>query len=136
MRLLTIFLLLFAISLQADPSIKSDVVVEKESYTLVHESTYGVTNSYSLLIIEHHIESDNALLFHYGTCVGLIFEEHTAQNGFGPTADEYGLMIEANLGVDYKLKNHQTLSLKGTRSQNQLLDAMESRVQFKYFYQF
>jgi len=136
MKILTIFLLLFAISLHADHSVKSDIVLEKESYTLEHESTYGVANNYSMLSIEHQIETNSAILFHYGTCVGLIFEDYTAQNGFGPSADDYGLIIEANIGVDYQLENYQTLSLEGTRSQNQILDAMESRLQFNYLYKF
>ncbi len=136
MKFITLFLLMITFALHADSQLKSDVVIENESYALQHEFAYGVSNNYSLLSIEHQIQAENDLIFHYGTCVGLIVEDYTAQNGFGPNADEMGLIIEANLGVDYILQDYQTLSLEGSHSQNQLIDVAEQQIQFNYQYKF
>jgi len=136
MRLLTLMLFIFTLSLHADSTLQSDVVIEKESYALEHEFIYGVTNNYSLLSIEHQILAQGALLFHYGTCVGVVVEDYTATNGFGPNADEFGLVLEANVGLDYRLKEYQTITFECTHSEKKILDEAESRVNFRYQYKF
>ena len=135
MRLL-IFILLSTQLLQADPSIKSDIVLDNESYALKHESTYGVTNNYSTVSIEHQIRTANSFLIHYGTCVGVVIEDYAADNGFGPNAEAYGLMMQANIGVEYKLHDSQTLSFEGLLSQNQIINEAESQAKFRYQYRF
>ncbi len=82
--------------------------------------------------MEHQIHTDNALTLHYGTRLGVIFEDYTAANGFGPSSDQYGAVFEANLGLDYDIKRYQTLSLEGVRSQNELYNQIGSQVRFMY----
>ena len=132
MRFSTLFLLLFTLSLHADPSIKSAIVLDNESYALKHESTYGVTNNYAVVHLEHQIKAQDYLLLHYGTRLGLVIEDYTAENGFGPDAEAYGFVMQANIGMDYLLQNYQTLSLEGTHSQNQILSDAQSQVKLKY----
>ena len=136
MRLFILLLITLTLSLQADPSLKSNIVLENESYTLEHESTYGITNNYSLVSIEHHIKAANSLTFYYGTCLGFVTEDYTADNGFGPEAEEFGLVMETSIGIDYNFENYQSISLEGSHSQNKMLHDNENSTQVKYQYKF
>ena len=117
-------------------STRSTIVLDSENFELDHESAYGVTNSYSLFIAEHQIHADDCLVFYYGTKVGVVIEDHTAENGFGPNAEKYGTIIKANLGVNYDLRDYQKLSFEGSHSQNDLYRQIESRLKLRYQYRF
>ena len=136
MRLLTLFILLLTLSLYADPSVESNIVLDQESYSHAHESVYGVTNNYAVVSVAHQIKADGCLLFYYGTRLGLVMEDYAAQNGFGPDAEAYGLVMQANVGVDYLLQDYQTLSFEGSHSENKMIHDAESQVKFQYQLEF
>ncbi len=114
----------------------SKLVLDSESFVLDHESAYGVTNTYSFLMAEHQIHADRCLVFYYGTKIGFVIEDYTAENGFGQEAIEHGTIIEANLGVDYQIEKYQTLSFEGVHSQNELQNQIESQITVGYQYKF
>ena len=137
MKKFSLLLLLAATFLHAESdSARSTIVLDSENFKLDHESAYGVTNSYSFFVAEHQIHADDCLLFYYGTKVGVVIEDHTAENGFGQNAEKYGTIIKANLGVDYDLKDYQKLSFEGSHSQNDLHRQIESRLNLRYHYRF
>jgi len=136
MKLSILFLLLFTLSLHADPSLKSALVLDNENYALKHESTYGVTNNYAVVHVEHQIKAKDYLLFHYGTRFGLVIEDYTAENGFGPNAEAYGFVMQASVGMDYILQGYQTISLEGIHSKNQIVSNAQSKIRFKYQFKF
>ena len=137
MKKIILLLLFFTVLLYAEPDkATSKLVLESESFELDHESVYGVTNSYSFFVAEHHIHADDSLLFYYGTKVGFVIEDHTASNGFGPNTENYGTIFKANLGIDYDLKSLQKLSFKGSHSQDELHDHAESQIKIGYHYKF
>ena len=137
MKKASLFLLLITTLLYAEPEdVTSNLVLESESFALDHESEYGITNSYSFLIAEHQIHADRCLLFYYGTKVGFVIEDHTADNGFGPDTEQYGMIFRANMGINYDLKKFQKLSLEGSHSQDGLHQQVESLVQIGYQYKF
>ena len=132
------FLLLFVTTLFSADAEKanSKLVLDSESFILDHESAYGVTNTYSFLMAEHQIHADRCLVFYYGTKIGFVIEDYTAENGFGQDAAEHGTFIEANLGVDYQIKKYQTLSFEGSHTQNELQNQIGSQVTVGYQYKF
>ncbi len=137
MKKFSLILLLLTTFLYAETdNVTSKLFLDSESFELDHESAYGVTNSYSFLVMEHHIQTESALVLHYGTRVGVVFEDYTATNGFGPNSDQYGTIIEANLGFDYDIQEYQTLSFKGSRSQNDLEHLIGTQLRVMYEYKF
>ena len=133
-----IFLLLFltaTLSAQGD-DVQSNLVIEGESYTLNHELQYGLSNSYSFLVAEHQIHAEGCLLFYYGTKVGLVFEDYASPNGFGPTPDQYGIIIKANAGIKYSITDYQQLSFEGSHTQEQIHHDPQSKVNIAYNYSF
>ena len=116
--------------------VSSKLVIESESFELDHESVYGVTTSYSFLVAEHQIHTDGCLLFYYGTKIGYVIEDYTAENGFGVNAEKHGAIIRANLGVEYDLKQYQKLSFEGSHSQSELFEQVESQITIGYQYKF
>ena len=137
MKKISLTLLFITTYLYAEPNdVKSKLVLESENFKLDHESAYGVTNSYAFFVAEHQIHADDCLVFYYGTKVGVVTEDYTAQNGFGPDAEKYSTVIKANLGVNYDLRDYQKLSLEGSRSQDDLHRQTESRLKFGYRYKF
>jgi len=114
----------------------SHFAIESESMEINHESVYGVTNSYSFITAEHQLYSDSQLLFYYGTKFGIVTEDHTAENGFGPETDNFGTVVEANMGLHYNLKEYQHLTLEGSRTQDDLHQQSESRLNMSYRYKF
>lgn len=116
--------------------VKSKVVLDSENFELDHESTYGVTNNYSFFVAEHQIHADEYLVFYYGTKVGFLIEDYTAENGFGPNAEKFGTIVKANLGMDYDLKDYQKVSFEGSHSQDELHQQVESQVKIGYQYRF
>ena len=116
--------------------VTSKLVLDSENFELDHESIYGVTNSYSFFVAEHQIHADECLVFYYGTKIGFIIEDYTAENGFGPNSEKYGTIIKANLGMDYDLKSLQKLSFEGSHSQDELHKQTESQIRVGYQYRF
>ena len=134
-----VFLLLLSVTtlFSADSKeVTSKLVLDSESFVLDHESAYGITNTYSFLVAEHQIHADRCFVFYYGTKVGFVIEDYTAENGFGQDAAEHGAFIEANLGVDYQIKKYQTLSFEGSHTQNELQNQIGSQVTVGYHYKF
>ena len=130
-------LIFIALFLHADSSnIKSEFVLEGESVERANESQYGVTNCYSFLVAEHKIHAFDHLLFYYGTHLGYVIEDYTAENGFGPVTQEFGMVFQANVGMDYQFKESQKLSFQGSHSQDELRHLEESIVKFGYEYKF
>lgn len=137
MKKITQILLFFTVILYAGPDdITSKLVLESESFDLDHESSYGVTNSYSFFVAEHQIHAEGCLVFYYGTKIGFVSEDYTAENGFGPYAEKFGTIIEANLGMNYDIQKYQKLSLEGVRSQNELHNQLDSLIKVGYQYKF
>lgn len=133
-----IFLLLFltaTLSAQGD-DVQSELVIEGEYYTRDHELQYGLSNNYSFLVAEHQIRAEGCLLFYYGTKIGLVIEDYAAANGFGPTPDQYGVIIKANAGVKYNMTDYQQLSFEGSHTQEQLQHDPQSKVNIAYNYSF
>jgi len=95
-----------------------------------------VTNCYSFLVAEHKIQAFDHLLFYYGTHLGYVIEDYTAENGFGPVAQEFGMVLQANIGMDYQFKTSQKLSFQGSHSQDELRQVEESIFKFGYEYKF
>jgi len=137
MKKVSLILLFITTLLYAESDdITSKLVLDSESFELAHESVYGVTNSYSFLVAEHQIHAEGCLVFYYGTKVGFVIEDYTAANGFGPDAEKFGTIFEANLGMDYDIQKYQKLSLEGSRSQNEMHNQLDSQVKVGYQYKF
>jgi len=137
MKKISLILLLITTFLYAgSDEIASELLFESESFAHDHESVYGVTNSYSFLVARHQIRADDCLIFYYGTKVGFVIGDYTAENGFGPHIDNFSTIINANLGIDYDLKTHQKVSFEGSRSQDEYNGHVESYVKVGYRYKF
>ena len=137
MKKISLSLLLITTLLYTESDeVKSKLVLESESFELDHESTYGVTNSYSFFVAEHQIHADEYLVFYYESKVDFVIEDYTAENGFGPNAEKYATIIKANLGMDYDLKDHQKVSFEGSHFQDELHQQVESQVKIGYQYRF
>ena len=141
MKTITLFLLLFASLLYAEPHAgDSQMLFESESFTQKHQSTYGVSNNYALVVAQHQIYADSCLFFYYGTKVGLVIEDYVADNGFGPESEQYGLIYKADAGISYKpdsdYASNGTLTLEGSHTVNELEQQRESLINFAYRYQF
>lgn len=137
MKKTSLLLLLITPLLYAEPEeITSNLVLESESLELDHQLEYGITNNYSFLIAEHQIHADRCLVFYYGTKVGFVIEDYTADNGFGPDTEQYGMIYSANMGINYDLQESQTLSFEGSHSQDELHHQVESLVRIGYLYKF
>lgn len=137
MKNTALLLLLITTLLYAEPEeVTSNLVLESESFELDHKSAYGITNSYSFLTAEHQIHADRCLVFYYGTKIGFVIEDYTADNGFGVDAEQYGMIFRANMGINYDLKEAQLLSFEGSHSQDELHQQVESQVRLGYQYKF
>lgn len=117
-------------------NVRSTLVFDNKSYDRDHESAYGVTNSYTFLVAKHQIHADNCLEFYYGTMLGLVFENYTADNGFGQDTQQYGKVLKANIGVNYDLQKFQKLSFEGSHAQDELHQQASSQVKLQYQYTF
>jgi hypothetical protein len=135
-KLLLILLFISTFLYAESDYVSTNLVLESESFELDHESAYGVTNSYTLLIAEHQIHANQHVVFYYGTKVGFIMEECTAANGFGPSAEKFGTILKTNLGMDYDIKVYQKLSFEGSHSQNEIYRQIENQVKIAYQYEF
>jgi hypothetical protein len=97
MKKTSLLLLLITPLLYAEPEeITSNLVLESESFELDHQLEYGITNNYSFLIAEHQIHADRCLVFYYGTKVGFVIEDYTADNGFGPDTEQSDIYTSFN----------------------------------------
>ncbi len=135
-KILLILLLLTTFLHGGSDEIESELLFTSESFVHDHESAYGVTNSYSFLVAKHQIRADHCLLFYYGTKVGFVKGDYTAENGYGPQIDSFATIINTNLGLDYDLKASQKLSFEGSRSQDEYTGHVESYVKVGYRYRF
>ncbi|WP_345977631.1 hypothetical protein [Sulfurimonas sp. HSL3-7] len=133
--LFLLFLISTLLNAQSDTA-KSTFLIESESMDIEHKSTYGVTDSYSFLIAAHQFQPDDDLLFYIGTKLGFIAEEYTAENGFGPDTESFGTAIEANIGLNYALKDFQHITLEGNHLQDALHQQKENKVTIAYQYDF
>jgi len=141
MKTVILFFTLLTSLLYAEPSAgDSQVVFEGESFTQEHQSMYGISNNYALVVAEHHIYADRCLFFYYGTKIGLVVEDYASDNGFGPEPEQYGLLYKADAGVNYKLGTHYALqgliNLEGSHTVNDLDKQTESSVHLSYRYSF
>jgi len=116
--------------------VKSKMILDSENFELDHESAYGITNNYSFFVAEHQIKTDDCLLFYYGTKVGFVAEDYTAENGFGQNAEKLGTIFKANFGMDYDIKKYQKLSFEGNNSKKELHQQLESLIKIGYLYNF
>ncbi len=130
-----LFFMTTLLNAQSDEA-KSKFLIESESIELAHKSAYGVTDSYSFLTAEQQFHADEDLLFYYGTKVGFITEDYTAENGFGPDTESFGTAIEANVGVNYTLKDFQHITFEGNHLQDALHQQEENKVKIGYQYKF
>jgi len=114
----------------------SSLVIESDTKEVDHESAYGVTNSYAFLVAGHQIQADESLQLYYGTKVGVVTESYTADNGFGPDAENAATVLEVDMGLEYALKDLEHLTLEGSRQQNSLYQHRENQVIIGYHHKF
>ena len=110
--------------------------IDSENIEMKHKSAYGVTDSYAFLSAEHQLQADEDLLFYFGTKVGFIAEDYAAENGFGPDIESFGTALEANVGLNYTLKDFQHISFEGKHLQDALHQQRENKVKIAYQYSF
>jgi len=129
------FIIIFITTiLYADANdVESNFVLESESFELNHQSIYGVTNNYSFVVAQHNIKADdNTFLFYYGTKVGVVTEDFTAANGFGPALEEFALVFNANMGFDFDIDKFQVITLEGSHIEDGLRSEIENIVTIGY----
>ena len=95
-----------------------------------------MTNSYAFLVAEHQFHADRDLLLYYGTKIGFVAEDYTAENGFGPDTESVGTVLEANIGLNYSSEDVKHITLEGNRIQDALHQESESRFKIGYQYKF
>lgn len=130
-----LFLMSTLLNAQSDEG-KSTFRIESKNIEMEHKSAYGVTDNYAFLSAEHQLKADEDLLFYFGTKVGFIAEDYAAENGFGPDIESFGTALEANIGVNYTLKDLQHISFEGKHLQDALHQQRENKVKIAYQYSF
>jgi len=136
MKIISLILIFITTLLFAQEEVSSAVVVDTESYSHDHELHYGLSNNYSFLVAKHQLRTEGCLIFYYGTKIGLVYEDYTTSNGFGPTPQQYSVIIKANAGLKYQVSDHQQLSFEGSRTEEQLRDHTQSKISLGYNYRF
>ncbi len=135
-KVLSILILLSALLNAQSDEVKSTFRIESENIEMEHKSAYGVTDSFAFLTAEHQLQADENLLFYYGTKVGFIAEDYAAENGFGPDIERFGTALEANVGLNYTLKDFKHITLEGNHLQDALHQQRENKVKIAYQYDF
>jgi len=113
----------------------SDFFVAQDLKEITHESEYGKRSTYSLLFAKHELTTDEEdLHFFYGAKMGFISEEYTSDNGFGVPLNKIGAYYAAAVGMEYDLSHREMLLAEGVRSQDNVHQRSESKVQLTYTY--
>jgi|LGOV01.1.fsa_nt_gb hypothetical protein len=113
----------------------SDFFVNQDVKKITNESGYGKSNTYSLLFAKHQLTTeDKDLHFFYGAKMGLVQEEYTSENGFGIPLNKIGAYYAAAAGMEYDLSSREMLLAEGIRSEDQVHQRSESKVQLTYTY--
>jgi len=102
---------------------------------LINESSFGTKSTYSLLFAKHELSTqDQDLHFYYGAKMGIIREEHAADNGFGIPLNEIGAYYAAAVGMEYDLNTQAILMAEGTLAEDHVHQLSESKVKLTYTY--
>ena len=96
---------------------------------------YGKASTYTLLFAKHELVTDEeGLHFYYGAKMGLVSEEHTAENGFGIPLNKIGAYYAAAVGMEYDMSKKEILLAEGIHSEDQVHQRTESKVKLTYTY--
>lgn len=113
----------------------SDFFVDKDVKKTTNELAYGKSSTYSLLFAKHQFASEKEdLHFFYGAKMGFVQEEYTNDSGFGIPLNDIGAYYAAAVGMEYNLSNKEILLAEGVRSEDQVHQRSESKVQLTYTY--
>jgi len=133
-----IFISLLTSTLFADQaSVISDFHLENSVLEVDNELGFGKKSTYSLIFAKHELtSSDQSLHFYYGAKMGIINEEHTADNGFGLPLNDISAYYAAAVGMEYDLSQEGILLAEAIRSEDQLYQRSESKLQVTYTYNY
>jgi len=124
---------LFATETIATSTFKVDKIVQEVS----NEEAFGKSSKYSLLFAKHELSSSDQLLhFYYGAKVGIVSEEFTNDNGFGIPLNEVGTFYAATVGMEYDLNKQSILVAEALRSEDQVYERTQSKLQLTYTYNY
>ena len=88
------------------------------------------------MFAKHDIVSEEDLHFFYGAKMGLVSEAYETTNGFGIPLNKIGAYYAAAVGMEYKMDEGTMLLAEGIRSEDQVLQRSESKVQLTYTYNY
>lgn len=115
----------------------SDFFIDQDLKKVTNESAFGKANTYSLLYAKHQLMSeDEDLHFYYGAKVGVLQEEYTQANGFGIPLNKIGAYYAAAVGMKYDLSSKAIVLAEGSRSEDQVHNHYESKLQVTYNYNY
>ena len=115
----------------------SDFFINQDLKKVTNESEFGKINTYSLLYAKHQLTNeDQNFHFYYGAKVGFLKEEFTRTNGFGIPLNKIGTYYAAAVGMKYDLSNKAMLLAEGSRSEDQVHNHYESKMQITYTYNY
>ena len=124
---------LFAAETIATSTFKVDKIVQEVS----NEEAFGKSSKYSLLFAKHELSSsDQQLHFYYGAKVGVVSETFTNDNGFGIPLNEMGTFYAATVGMEYDLDKQSILIAEALRSEDQVYERTQSKLQLTYTYNY
>ncbi len=124
---------LFAQEDAATSAFKVDKVVQN----LSNQEAFGKSSKYSLLFAKHELSSnDQQLHFYYGAKVGVVSEEFTNDDGFGIPLHEIGAFYAATVGMEYDLNKQSILVAEALRSEDQVYQRRQSKLQLTYTYNY
>ena len=124
---------LFATETTTTSTFKVDKIVQEVS----NEEAFGKSSKYALLFAKHELSSsDQQLHFYYGAKVGIISEEFTNDNGFGIPLNEMGAFYAATVGMEYDLDKQSILIAEALRSEDQVYQRTQSKLQLTYTYNY
>ncbi len=133
-----IFISLLASLLSAEEKYKlSDFFIDQDLKKVTNESAFGKANTYSLLYAKHRLTTEDANLhFFYGAKIGVLQEEYTRKNGFGIPLNKIGAYYAAAVGMKYDLSTKAMVLAEGSRSEDQVHNHYESKLQVTYTYNY
>ena len=124
---------LFAQENASTSTFKVDKVVQEVS----NEEAFGKTSKYSLLFAKHEVSSsDQQLHFYYGAKLGVVSEAFSNDNGFGIPLNEMGTFYAAAVGMEYDLNKQSILVAEALRSEDQVYERTQSKLQLTYTYNY
>ena len=113
----------------------SDFFVGQDLKEITNEHGYGKSSTYSLLFARHNVTTEEQdLHFFYGAKMGVVSEGYATNNGFGVPLNKIGAYYAAAVGMEYDMSKREMLLAEGVRSDDQVHQRSESKVQLTYTY--